>query len=82
MAEIARGKRFSLLAISGFAINPGYMSSSRESISYCIVDRDWTYREVWRNYSNPEGRDARRFVRRATAFDKLHEFEGQAAEMA
>lgn len=80
MAEIARGKRFSLLAVKGCAINPGHAHSSRETTSYCIVDRDYIYREVWWNYSRADGRDSRPILnRRADALAKLDEFEARYA---
>jgi len=51
MAEVARGKRFSLRAVGGYSINPraGRCAGSTggERFSWAILDMGDCWREVW-----------------------------------
>lgn len=85
MSEIARGKRFSLLAVTGYPIwpsSPAASSGHRESTSYCIVDRVFSHREVWADYApkenRPGGQNNRSTARRRnSALAKLDELEAE-----
>jgi hypothetical protein len=77
MAEIARGERFTLLAIEGYSIRTDGINSQRSramATSYCIVDRDFAHREVWWDYSKIAGGE-NRLTREARAYAKLAELE-------
>lgn len=52
MAEIARGERFSLLAVEGWPIWPQQTGKSTKgaTVSFCIVDRAYNHREVYTDY--------------------------------